>query len=276
MGRSIATIQAGIWASVLADTTLVAELTSTSTTAIWCLWTWVIATQMFVMEGLTDFAQLEVTNIIATQKPHSLQWYATKGLAFQYGAALPADTDVYNPVAPAGDPSLIVTFAVAVEISNRVRIKAATGTVGALSALSTPQLTAFSTYMGQIKDAGVKVLCTSGPGDTFQPTQTIYYDPLILDNTGARLDGTEATPIQDAINTFLNGLGFNGKLRLNDYIAAMQAVAGVVIADEVSIQAFYGTVPPVVITTEYTPDAGYLVLDTVWFAAHINYVAYTG
>lgn len=275
MARTIAQIQQSIVDAKTADITLGPLLTSTSAVAIWYLWTYVVAFCHWTLEVLYDDHVTEVNSIIATQKPHTLQWYVIMARAFQYGATLPSGSDVYDPVVSAGDPSLVVTYAAAIELTNLVRIKAATGAAGSLAALSTPQLAAFTTYMGRIKDAGVRLQCTSGPADTFQPTLVIYYDPLVLDSTGARLDGTTFTPVKDTINAFLANLPFNGVFILNNFVTAMQDIDGVIIADEVSVQAFYGSIPPVVITTQYTPDAGYLVLDATWFAAHVSYVPYT-
>ena len=275
MARTIAQIQQSIVDAKNADTTIGPLLTSTSGVAIWYLWTYVVAFCQWTLEVLYDDHVTEVNGIIAAQKPHTLQWYTTIAKAFQYGATLPADTDVYSPVAPAGDPSLIVTYAAAVELTNLIRLKVASGSVGGLAALSSPQLTAFTTYMGRVKDAGVHVQCTSGPADIFQPSIVVYYDPLVLDNTGARLDGSTSTPVKDAINSFLANLPFNGVFILNSFIAAMQAIDGVVIADEVSVQAYYGSTSPVIITTQYTPDAGYMALDPTWFAAHVSYTPYT-
>jgi hypothetical protein len=274
MARSIAQIQAGIIAAKEADANL-AGLTSTSLTADWLLWTWVVAFCFWTVEVLFDTLRGDINGIIALQKPHTLQWYGTKAKAFQYGVALPADTDVYNLVPPVDLAVLIVANAAAIELSNQVRIKVAKGTPGALVALSGGELAAFTTYMGRIKDAGVRLLCTSGAPDTFWPTMVIYYDPLVLDATGARIDGTAGTPVKDAVNLFLAGLPFNGVFILNKYIAAMQAVPGVIIADEVSVQAFYGATPPVVVAAWYVPDAGYMAVDDAFFTANVSYIAYT-
>lgn len=255
-------------------------LTSSSTVAVWWLWTWVIATAQWIQESLFDAHQAEVTGIIATQKPHTLQWYVTMAKAFQYGDALPADSDTYSPVRPAGDPAFVVTYAAAVETVNQVRIKVATGAVGALSALSSAQMTALNNYLALIKDAGVRLQLTSGTGDNLQTGMIIYYDPLVIDGTtGARIDGTSMTPVKDAINNFLDSLPFNGVFIFNSFVAALQAVQGVIIADVNICQANYAATPYINIIAatpdQYTPDAGYLVLDNAFFAANITYVAYT-
>ena len=274
MARSIAQIQSAITAAKNADTTL-SGLSSSSLTAIWLLWTYIVAICQWTLEQLFDAHKSEVAGIIAAGKPHTLQWYVTKAKDFQFGVALPPDSDVYALVPPATPSVLVVQFAAAVELTNLVRIKVAKLTAGVLGPLSTLELTAFTTYMGRIKDAGVRLQCTSDVPDTFQPAMIVYYDPLVLDATGARLDGTAASPVKDAVNAFLDSLPFNGVFVLNNFIAAMQAVPGIIIADEVSVQAFYGIVPPVVIAAKYVPDAGYMALDNTWFATNVSYIAYS-
>ncbi len=107
----------------------------------------------------------------------------------------------------------------------------------------------------------------------------IYYDPLVLDADGSRIDGTATAPVKDAVNAFLDTLPFNGVFVLNSFIAAMQAVPGVIIADVVAVQAFYGATDPVVINDQlppqYTPDAGYMALDGAYFDGNVTYEAYS-
>ena len=278
MARSIAQIQAAIVAARQADPVIgdagTNPLSSTSNVAVWLLWTWIVATCQYITESLFDSHKAEVAGIIATQKPHTLEWYATMAKAFQYGATLPAGSDVYNPVAPAGDASLVVSYAAAVEVLPYLRIKAATLTGGVLGPLTSDELTALTVYMGRIKDAGVPLNITSGNADSLRVGVTVYYDPLILDATGARLDGTAATPLQDAVNGFLDTLPFNGVFVLNSMVAAMQAVEGVTIADVSYCAAQYGALPYSAIAAYYVPDAGYLTLDAGYFTANASYVAY--
>ena len=277
MARSIAQIQAAIVAAKNADPVLGPLLTSISQEAVWWCWTWVIATCQWVTESAFDSLVALVNSIIAAMKPHTLQWYVTKAKLFQYGYLLPADTDVYNPLMVAPDASLVVAFAAAVELENLVRIKVAASAGGVLGPLTAPQLSAFTAYMKQIKDAGVRVQCTSGPADNWQLSVNVYYDPLILDNLGRRLDGTENTPVLDGMNAFVEALPFNGVFSANAMIAAGQAISGVVYFDVDVCQATYALVPYTDILTAtpniYTPDAGYMKLDSVYFNAHVTYIA---
>ena len=274
MASTIEQIKTELRGYVTADPVLGPLLNSDSAVAEFELWLEVMAKGLWTNENLYDFHKEDVEGIIAAQKPHRLQWYGTKAKAFQYGVDLPADSDVYAVVPPADAGVLVVDFAAAVELSNQVRIKVAKLTGSVLGALSGPELEAFTTYMNRVKDAGVRLLCTSGAADKLQPTMVIYYDPLVLKADGSRVDGTAATPVKDAVNAFLDGLPFNGLFILNSFIATMQAIPGVKVADVVAVQGSYGVGIVTPITTWYTPDGGYMALDGAYFIANVTYEAY--
>lgn len=252
------------------------ELGSTSGTAIWRLWTRIVAGAIATLEGLFDVHKAEVATLIKEEKAHTLPWYVGKAKAYQHGDTLPDDSDVYDPVKDADDASRVVTFAAGVETSISIQIKVAKGTPGALSALSGAELTGFAAYMKRVKDAGVRVICQSTAADTLQPDVTFYYDPLVLDSSGARLDGGATNPVKDAINDFLAGIPFNGRFVIDEFVTAMLAVEGVKVVEVVGMQAFYGAVSPIVFTAWYDSDAGWLELDESYFDGNVSYVAYEG
>lgn len=276
MARTIAQIKADIIAMKEADATL-SGLTSTSNTAIWRLWIYITAVCINVLESFFDDHKAEVLALLAVQKPHTLKWYVTMAKLFQYGVALPVDSDVY-PV-PSTDPTvMVVTFASAVETVyggyNVVRIKVATGTVGSLAALTSGQLTSFTAYMQLIKDAGVRLYLTSGAADNLQLHIDLFYDALVLDSTGAPLAGGSTTPVADAISAYLDGLPFNGLFVLNNCIGAILAVPGIVGCAVNLAQANHASLPYVDIPVYYTPDSGYMKLDSVDFLANVSYTAH--
>lgn len=274
MARTIAEIQQQIIEAKNADTTLSAYSWSSSNVSMWRLWTYVIATCIWTLENLFDYHRDEVSGIVATQKPHSLQWYVTKAKMFQIGVPLPGDSDVYST--PTDDPSIaIVKYAAAIELSNMIRIKAAKAVGDALAPLTPGELSSFANYMNQIKDAGIRLQVTSGSPDVLQLAINVYYDPLVLSAGGARLDGSSSTPVLSAINSFLRNLPFNGVFILNDFITALQAIEGVRIGHIVTVQANYALTPFLPIAVKYTPDAGYMVLDETYFNANVSYIPYT-
>lgn len=270
MARTINEIQQSIIDAKNADATLTG-LNSNSRVAVWLLWTWVVATSQWVTENLFDAHKAEVNAILASQRPHTLQWYATKAKLFQFGDTLPQYSDVYDVI---DATKQIVAFAAAVELPSLVRIKVAKVNGSVLQPLATPELTAFVAYMQRIKDAGVRLQLTSDNGDSLRLALNVFYDPLILDAAGKRLDGSNDTPVQSAINTFIDTLPFNGVFVLNYLIAAIQAVEGVIIGEVVYCAANYGTLPYLPVTSSYVPDAGYLVVDAAYFTTNTIYTGY--
>ncbi len=273
MARTIAEIQQSIINAKQDDPTL-AGLTSTSNVSIWLLWTYVVAVCQWVLETFFDDHKAEVDNIIATQRPHTLQWYVTKARQFQYGVALPFESDRYTALSE--DPTVsIINYAAAVELSSLVRLKVATLSGGVLAPLLPAQLTSFTAYIQQIKDAGVRMQITSGEPDVLRLKLTIYYDPLVLDATGSRIDGTATQPVLDAVKAFLKSLPFNGLFVLNNLIAALQAIDGVVIGVVDTAEATYAALPYTPVTVEYAPDAGYMVADGAYLLDHVTYISHS-
>lgn len=233
-----------------------------STSSIESIIFYAVAFCMWVHEMLFDQHKQEVTDYIANMKPHSLLWYANKSKAFMYGLILPADTDKYVTTAMTDEQieaAKVVDHAAVVEQIRGLRIKVATDTGSDLGPLSAPQLDSFIAYMKRVKDAGVKLLITTGPPDALKLNLLVKYDPLVLNSTGARLDGTQAEPVQDAVRNYLKNLPFNGRLELVKLVDELQAVNGVVAPYVLNAQARYGILPftsfPNMV---YTPDAGYL------------------
>ena len=275
MAESINDIQAQIIAAKEADPVIgtagTAPLNNPSDTAEWRLWSYNTAVAMQTQQELFDDHKVEVESILASQMPHTEQWYATKAKAFQYGDSLPADSDVYAVI----DPTVqVVSFAAAKDNYPFLRIKVAKNTGGVLGPLSGAEFTAFQAYMNAIKDAGIPIEFTNNNADSLRLSFNIFYDPQILDNTGARLDGSAATPVQDAINAFIDNLPFNVVFIPNDLVTALKAVEGVTIAELTYVAAKYGLLPYTAIGGFYVPDAGYMDLDSVYFTDNTIYTAY--
>jgi hypothetical protein len=283
MAQSIQQIQDEIIAAKEAQPVL-DVLTSTSKVSIWRLFTYVFAASAWTLQKKHDMGKAEVLDIIAKLKPHKPRWYEETALAFQYGHILLPDSDVYDNSALSDvqiETARVVKFAAAEEIYDTednlkgIRIKLATISGGDLAPLTEDQLTSFKAYIKRVKDAGVKIYASTGAADSLKVEITVYYDPLVLDATGQRLDGTNNTPVQDALDNFLlTGLVFNGTFIVGKMIDALQAVEGVVIPHVENVQARYGIIPYADIEVLYKPDSGYLrIIDPITDLI-INWEAY--
>jgi len=266
MARSIATIQDEMITTLQNDATLGPELTSKSKAARWRLWTYVFAYAASLLEKLWDTFRTEINNIISLLKPHSAKWYAQKALAYQHGFDLLPDDDQFDNTGYTEvqiEESKVVKYAAVVEQENQyqrvfLRIKLARENAGDLAPLTTIQLDGVKEYFKRIKDAGVKLVIESLAADNIKMKWRIYYDPLILDSDGNRIDGISSDVVKKAIKDYLKNLPFNGVYVLQYHIDALQAVEGVVIAEIDLCQTKYGLLPFTNVNTSVVPDAGYL------------------
>ena len=261
MARTITVIQQSLIDQVQADPTLGPVLTSQSKVAIWRLWCYAVAVCQWTIENLQDIFKNDVNTVIATLTPHRPSWYQQKALAFQYGYNLVADSDVYDNTGiddATIAASKVVSYAAVIEQGKYLRIKVATTSNGDLAALTNLQLVAFTAYMQTIKDAGVKLLITTGPADGLKLSADIYFNPLVLNAAGNRLDGTEATPAQDAISTYLKNLPFNGVFALQNLQNQLEQVEGITLINYTNAQSQYGLLPYTAFAVFYIPDSGYL------------------
>jgi len=240
------------------------NLTSTSKVSIWRLWVYICAFAIWTLEKIYDAFKIEVEETIALNQIGTSSWYRNKMLEFQLGFPLTEMAVYDNTTALQAEvlASKIVKQAAVEEIGGRLKIKVATeNSEGELIPLEPAQFDAFRNYAEAVKYAGTRLIIVSRIPDDFKTDYTIYYNPLILDAYGARLDGTDNEPVQKAVKTFLRNLEFNGELiltKLTDYLQAVQGVEEPVLNSASAKYGAYGYSP---INEYYIADAGYMKLD---------------
>lgn len=282
MARSLQQIQSQIYESIAASPELSAKLTSTSNTAVWRLWVYVVAFVLFIHESLWDVHAQELEERIAATRVHNQKWYRDIALNYQHGYAL-NDSDVYDNSGLTDEQiaaSKIIANAAVVKLNQNgygvLRIKVVKLSGDEYAPLTIEELTGFKAYMNLVADAGTTIVATSTDADLLKAEIDIYYNPQVLSPTGARLDGTDDEPVQNAIRAYLKSQQFNGRLvrrYLEDHI---QTVPGVLIPNIVKLWTKYGSynyeddVANVGLVNEIrTPDSGYLKLDEIT----INWIA---
>lgn len=261
------------------ETSSLNNLTSTSKVAQWRLFVWVVAFTYWVQEKLLNVLRDDVEQRIAETRPFTKGWYSTTSLLYQHGYNL-NDSGVYETPNTAAEiqavnESKIVKKASVVQaiISGvgSLRIKVATLEDGELVPLSSDQLNGFQEYIELMGAAGVYVIATSTTADDLKLEVDIHFNPLILDNEGKRLDGTNDTPVQDAVETYLKSSEFDGELDLVKLNNVIESVEGVVSPFIILAASKYGSftydsdvVSNVGVITKFRqPDSGYFKLDDV-------------
>ncbi len=191
---------------------------------------YIIAASIWTLEKLFDTHTKEVTDHIATMKPHSLRWYVEKAKAFMYGVPLINGTDQHNTEGMTDEQinqAKIVTFAACTEANATLYLKVAKA---GPAPLTTDEKAAFVAYLHEIKDAGVRIDVISEQGDYLNLNMVIYYDPLLINANGEN-KATSNKVVEDAIKAYIENIPFNGEFRKNELEDAIQAVEGVVMVE---------------------------------------------
>lgn len=210
-----------------------------------------VAVGIWISVVLFDRHKTDMETILSQQLVHRTGWYAYKAKLFQFGFELNGDTDSYDNSGKTEaqiTASRIVKYSAAITATDKsiLFLKIAADNNGKRQPLSGTQLTAFSKYINRVADAGVRIRIVNDKADEIRLVLDIYYDPLVLDNTGSRLDGTGGSPIQDVIRAYLNNLPFNGTYTNMRLVDEIQNVDGVEVVELVSAASRYG------VYTEFT------------------------
>ena len=246
---------------------LLTELTSTSKVAVWQLKFWFQAVAIFVHESLFDTFKADVEKRALEIIPAIIRYYVIEALKFQLGDELIFTDGTFkfeDSTSAAALAKQIVTQANARDINEVVTLKIAKGIIPELQKLSNIEKTAFEAYLNKIKIAGIKTIVISDDPDLLKVAYTIQFDPLVMKSDGTLIeDGT--SPVQEAIDSYIEGLPFDSTFKVMELTDSIQAARGVVNAVADVIEARFGTLAfsdiLAVQTETYLPNAGYLVTD---------------
>lgn len=221
---------------------------------------YIVAVSIWTLEVLFDRLRVEINSIIDNLKPHTARWYANVAKQFQLGQNLMPDSDRYDNTGLTSEQiaaSRIIAHSAVVNVQKRLVIKVAKDEGDDLAPLTTIELNAFKDYMFRVKDAGVQTEIISKEADKLTLELKIYFNPLVLNSTGGRLDAASDTPVADAVRTFLKNLPFNGLFVQAFLVDALQRVDGVVVPVIERAKYKYndqeGTIGAI-----YQPYAGYM------------------
>lgn len=201
---------------------------------------YVFAVAVWALEKLFDLHRADVDARIEQLEPHTLRWYVSKAKAYMQGQKLVTDCDYYDTEGMTEQDiaaAKVVKYAVATESNMVVYIKVAREVDGNPAALTAGQLEGLTSYMNEIKDAGVSVQLRNEPADQMRIDLLIYYDPtlLIIDANG---NGSQngKDPVRETTKQVIENLPFNGMFRKSDLMAALQALPCVEVADIKSVK----------------------------------------
>ena len=196
---------------------------------------YVVAVANRLTVQLFERHKTEVERLLEERTPGTAGRYAYTAKLFQYGMSLVPETDRYDNTGLTDEQisaMRVVKYAAATEAKDKsvLYLKIAGGG-DVRRPLPDAQLTAFRKYINDVQYAGVRISVVNDPADEMKLRIDVYYDALVLDETGKRLDGESDTPVQNAVRSYLNNLPFNGTYSNQALTDTLQQVHGVVVAE---------------------------------------------
>ncbi len=246
--------------------TLLDDVASPSRVADWRLWLFIVSIGIWTLEKMWDAYRVIVETIVSSAQYASLRWYQQQAIKFQLGYQLIWQNDRFEY--PSIDTAAqIVQRAAAIENGNQVIIKAAKISGGIVVPLSSIELSAFRSYMFQIRYPGTSMVIISQSADLLKVYYDIYYDPQIPLATLQPL-------VESAINDYISNLSFNGELVITNLTDVLQRVSGVVNPVFISAESKYASLSYQPLTISYVSNAGYMNIDSLFpLSTTINYIA---
>lgn len=263
MARTVDEILAEMYAYKATKTEL-DVLTNTSSVSIWRMLFYVCAVAIWTLETLFDTHTAEVEEKLAVMRPHTASWYAEQVRKFMLGATLDPSTGQYDSGYTDEEIAtmrIISNCAVVENNTGKLLIKVAKTASNALAKLTTSELLAVSSYVRQVKDAGVAINLSSLDPDILKLNVLVYVDSLYIDSFGYSTDNVQPI-VQDAITAHLEALPFNAEFTKMGLVDALQKVRGVKVVEVVSAEAKPAAGDTFSPVTIYVAEAGYMRLDT--------------
>lgn len=210
MARTIKEIEAEILAEK-AKSEALKSIDTTSRFAIWGAIVYIVAFTIHTLETLLDVFRLDVQNVIDSKRPGTLSWYTQKAKGFQINSLINSMTLAYDII---DAEKQIVAYAAAEEnIEGGITLKIAKKD----ASLTDSELLKFKTYLEKVKYAGVAISYVSIAPDMLTIDMQVFYNPLASESNVRAL-------IETRMTEYLNNIGFNGLLKVNDLIVELRSL----------------------------------------------------
>lgn len=219
---------------------------------------YVVAFVAHTLEVMMDAFRKDVDNQIAQNIVPTVRWYYTQAVAFQYGDQLVYNEEYGHFEYPeVNEDKKLVKYCAVKDRGGSIQILVSGDSNGVPSVLSNNVLSAFKSYINQIKIAGVILDVKSLEADGIRISATIQIDPQIITVEGIRIsDGTYA--VEDAINAYLAGIIYGGTFNKTKLVDTIQNVEGVidVTLQDVQVKSSGSTVYTSMKSNNYTALSG--------------------
>ena len=222
MARSIVEIKQQMIVQKNAQASL-SGLTSTSQTALWNLYIFLVAAAINIFEQILDLFKADIEAVATRSYPGSAAWIQDRVFKFQYDFSNPqyvqlntTDFSVNYPVVNSA-LQIVTRCSVSTLITKTVLVKVAKNDPP--EALDANEQTALLSYLYDIGFAGINYTVLSTDPDRMSVAGTIYYN--------GQFSSTIQASVIAALDNYLATLPFDGQVSVQGATDAIQAVTGV-------------------------------------------------
>lgn len=219
---------------------------------------YVVAFVAHTLEVMMDAFRKDVDTQIAQNIVPTVRWYHSQAMAFQYGDQLVYNEEYGHFEYPeVNEDKKLVKYCAVKDRGGSIQVLVSGDSNGVPSVLSNDVLSAFKSYMNQVKVAGVILDVKSLAADGIRIQAEVQIDPQIITTDGVRIsDGTKA--VEAAINAYLANIVYGGTFNKTKLVDAIQNVEGVadVILGKVEVKASGSTVYTEMTSNNYSAVSG--------------------
>ncbi|MCL2290817.1 MAG: hypothetical protein FWC34_08995 [Bacteroidetes bacterium] len=218
---------------------------------------YIVAFAIHILERIFDTEKNNLTLRVESLRPHTKSWYVAKLKAFQLGHALNKEGG-YDAI---GVEAKIIKHCSLRVVNGVLEFRIANDASGVPQIINENDINSIYEYAGRVFDAGVHVRIFSSNPDIYRCNLLINYDPLVLDSKGRRIDGTNDTPVIDAINSYFRSFPFDSEFSNMALTDALQEVKGVCVAQLTGSWAMPPSLGEQVIISTYISRSGYMAFN---------------
>jgi len=198
-------------------------LNSPSQTAIWRLWTFIVAVSISFLEQIIDLFKVDIETKLTNRVAGTRNWISDNVRLFQYSLTDPQaiiiSAGTYEIGYPVYNASYQIITQVALEVltNNLVQIKVAKKSPP--EPLDALEKIALDSYITEIMPAGIQTLLISENSDKIYMTGTVYYNGMY--------SAIIQTNVESTINDYLENFPFGGRFVLTELIETLLQIDGV-------------------------------------------------
>ncbi|MCL2291239.1 MAG: hypothetical protein FWC34_11165 [Bacteroidetes bacterium] len=220
---------------------------------------YIVAFGIHILERIFYTEKEKLTQYVESLRPHTEAWYVNKLKSFQLGYALNKEGgyDIIDVEAQ------IIKYCSLRRANGILEFRIANDAGGVPQIINENDISSINNYAIRVFDAGTHFRIFSSNPDIYRCNLLINYDPLVLDSKGKRIDGTNDTPVIDAINSYFRSFPFDSEFSNMALAHAIEKVEGVRI---VQLTGSWATPPSLgeqVVISTYISRSGYMAFNEV-------------